>query len=354
MCSLDRPISTQSRFNSSDLTFKFTECDQQHIGRELMNTAEVLPEIASNETTHFAWAEVCAVSLNTFDVCFNHLNPMHKVDFLDQYTERSMITELLTYHIDERGSLTTLEAVGLLALLGLLFIHTVKVFFNCVICRLLPCCLNFILALWNLTVKEELEILVANGKEDENQQLKQLFLMQKHVAKYFTYTKSIANENRKQTGKLECIAQQVTRISSALERTVKQNENDEETLTLRQVANTLSKQNDHLSKQLNQQRMDHKRSTSALRKRCKVLSAFSDTARSKLQLFIKYHLRQSPECTVCMEPFSGGRVLAVINCIHPLCNICARHWLNKSKHVTASCPTCRTDYREEDILLLES
>ena len=354
MCSLDSPTSEESRFNSSDLVFEFTGCDQHEINRELIHLVKVLPEIASNPTTHFAWAEACAVTLNTFDVCFGHLNPVHKLDYLKQYDQTSMIGELLSYHIDTRGSLTPLEAVGFVAFLWMLMVHLVKLVFNTAVPKILSYCFRFLLSFWNLTVKEELESLVADQSGNENQQLKQLYLIQKHLAKYFTYTKSIATENRKQSGKIDCLLQQVNRTSSALERTSKQRGNEDEILATRQVVNILAKQNDQLSRQLNQQRVDHKRSTSALRKRCKQLNAFSDTAKSKLDLFTRYHLRQTPDCSVCMESFSGERVLAIINCIHPLCNICARHWLNKSKHVTASCPTCRTDYREEDILLLDS
>jgi len=55
-------------------------------------------------------------------------------------------------------------------------------------------------------------------------------------------------------------------------------------------------------------------------------------------------------CPICEEKFesTGERIPSKLKCSHIVCHQCAQGWL-KTKGTKASCPQCRTLYRQADI-----
>ena len=115
----------------------------------------------------------------------------------------------------------------------------------------------------------------------------------------------------------------------------------------------VAKENQHLSKQLSTQRDGHKKSTAQLRQNYRLVNGTLRQTKAKNRKMARHFVKLSAnECAVCMEEFDDGRQAYMMNCIHIICRCCALSWLDKSKTSSASCPICRVDYREENLMAL--
>ena len=115
---------------------------------------------------------------------------------------------------------------------------------------------------------------------------------------------------------------------------------------------TVSAVNEQLTRQIEQQRDSHKRSTAELRTGFKEMTTKSSALTTKFSMIAKFLINMSPECSVCLNQYDEHQPPVMINCVHILCKKCAFSWLEKTKTLAASCPTCRTSYRKEHINIL--
>jgi len=116
---------------------------------------------------------------------------------------------------------------------------------------------------------------------------------------------------------------------------------------------TVSKANEQLERQIEQQRNNHKQSTAELRIGFKEMSSKSRTLKVKFTMIAAFLTKLNPECSVCFNEYNENQRAVMINCIHIICEKCALSWLEKTKTLSASCPTCRTSYRSEHLTFLQ-